>query len=548
MPRQSTTLVTTLVWFKRDLRVADHAPLAFAAARGTVVALYIYEPIITHAPIFDASHLVFLNQCLAELGAVLGAIGVPLTLRRGDAASVLDALRRETNFDTLASHEETGNGATYARDLGVKRWCEANQIAWREWPQHGVIRRLKSRNGWAKRWDARMAAALIETPEHARALRAPASTGILESRALGLPASHKRIQRGGREAGLRLLESFLETRSHRYQREMSSPSLAWTSCSRLSAHLAFGSMSLREAAQLCAIKQTELRARKAEGEPLPASWQRSLQSFQGRLHWHCHFMQKLEDEPQIELENFSRSFDGLRPLENDPDFNHDAYAAWCEARTGYPMVDACMRALLETGWINFRMRAMLVSFASYQLWLDWRPVARHLAKHFLDFEPGIHYSQIQMQSGTTGINTPRMYSPIKQAIDQDPAGVFIKRYLPKLGDIPPQLLAEPHLLSAAQQAEYGLEIGKDYPVPIVDHKASFRLARERYGVFRNSPQARLEADQVQARHGSRKSGLKQTEHSAQGGQGKLARTKKSAARLVASVSPQLSLLEFDETA
>jgi deoxyribodipyrimidine photo-lyase len=538
MPYQSTTLV----WFKRDLRLADHAPLAFAAARGPVVALYIYEPIITHAAIFDASHLVFLNQCLAELGTALEAIGVPLTLRRGDAVGVLDALRRETSFETLASHEETGNGATYARDLAVKCWCEANQVAWHEWPQHGVIRRLKSRNGWAKRWDARMSSALVEPPQYASALHVPLSTGVLESRAFGLPTSDKRIQLGGRNAGLRLLESFLETRSHNYQREMSSPSSAWTSCSRLSAHLALGTLSLREVAQLCACKQMELRERKNEGEPLPASWQRSLQSFQGRLHWHCHFMQKLEDEPQIEFENFSRSFDGLRPLENDSDFNHDAYAAWCEARTGYPMVDACMRALLETGWINFRMRAMLVSFASYQLWLDWRPVARHLAKHFLDFEPGIHYSQIQMQSGTTGINTPRMYSPIKQAIDQDPTGAFIKRYLPMLGNIPPQLLAEPHLLSRSEQAEYRCRIGQDYPAPIVDHKISFRLARERYGAFRNSPAARREADEVQAKHGSRKSGLKQMRQTGE------RRTKKSAAKRAVPASTQLSLLEFDETA
>lgn len=526
---------TTLVWFKRDLRIADHAPLAYAAAHGSVVALYIYEPIITDAAIFDASHLVFLNQCLAELQRALDDIGVPLIFRRGEAVPVLDALKRETQFATLASHEETGNGVTYARDIAVKRWCEANQTVWMEWPQHGVIRRLKSRNGWAKRWDERMSTALIETPQCINEnLSRATSTGILDCAALGLPASSKRVQHGGRDAGLRLLESFLDARSHNYQREMSSPSLAWTSCSRLSTHLALGTVSLREAAQRCALKQIELHGRKHEGEPIPENWQRSLQSFQGRLHWHCHFMQKLEDEPQIEFEHFSRSFDGIRPLEYDTDFNHEAYAAWCEARTGYPMVDACMRALIETGWINFRMRAMLVSFASYQLWLDWRPVARHLAKHFLDFEPGIHYSQIQMQSGTTGINTPRMYSPIKQAIDQDASGVFIKRYLPMLSDIPPTLLAEPHLLSASEQAEYHCVVGQDYPPPIVEHKAAFRLARERYGAFRNSPSARQDADKVQAKHGSHKSGLKQLP------------TKKSTTKLAPPPSRQLSLLGLDD--
>jgi deoxyribodipyrimidine photo-lyase len=501
--------MTTLLWFKRDLRVTDHAPLAHATASGAVIALYIYEPIIVDAPIFDTSHLEFLNQCLIGLTADLAALGIPLTLRCGEATEVLSTLKKQSAFDTLVSHEETGNAATYDRDKAVKAWCNASGVTWREWPQHGVVRRLKSRNGWAKQWDTRMSAAQIDVPRVTVQSPPLASIGIQDATTLGLSACTKRIQRGGREAGLRLLESFLDSRSHHYQREMSSPEKAWTSCSRLSTHFAFGTVSLREATQQCAIKQVELRERRSAGEPLPSSWQRSLQSFQARLHWHCHFIQKLEDEPTIEFENFARSFDGMRPLANDSAFNHELYAAWCEGRTGYPMVDACMHALLETGWINFRMRAMLVSFASYQLWLDWRPVARHLAKHFLDFEPGIHYSQCQMQSGTTGINTPRMYSPIKQAVENDPDGVFIKRFLPALADVPVILLAEPHRLSDAEQRQFGCVIGQDYPQPIVDYKTSTTQARERYAVFRNEPSAKANADQVQQKHGSRKSGLKQ---------------------------------------
>ena len=101
-------------------------------------------------------------------------------------------------------------------------------------------------------------------------------------------------------------------------------------------------------------------------------------------------MQKLEDEPEIEFRNFNRAYDGLR----EDEFNDEYFEAWCHGRTGYPMVDACMRALHQTGWINFRMRAMLVSFASYHLWLHWRQPALYLARLFLDYEPGIHYSQI----------------------------------------------------------------------------------------------------------------------------------------------------------
>ena len=130
-------------------------------------------------------------------------------------------------------------------------------------------------------------------------------------------------------------------------------------------------------------------------------------------------MQKLEDEPAIEWRNFARVFNGLRPGDATPleGLHRDHFEAWCEGRTGYPMVDACMRQLRATGWLNFRMRAMLVSFAAYHLGLHWREPGLFLARQFLDFEPGIHWSQMQMQSGTTGINTLRIYSPAKQARD-----------------------------------------------------------------------------------------------------------------------------------
>ena len=185
-------------------------------------------------------------------------------------------------------------------------------------------------------------------------------------------------------------------------------------------------------------------------------------------------MQKLEDEPSIEFRNFARVCDGLR--END--FNDATFTAWCEGRTGYPMVDACMRSLVATGWLNFRMRAMLVSFASYHLWLHWRQTGLFLARQFLDYEPGIHWSQMQMQSGTTGINTLRMYSPTKQAQDQDPEGLFIRRWVPDLSKVPLPYLATPWKMDESVQRLAGCMIGVDYPQPIVDDKAAMKAASE----------------------------------------------------------------------
>ncbi len=489
-----------LVWFKKDLRIHDHAPLTLAALAGPVLAVYAYEPGIINAPDFSAQHLAFANECLAELELELNARGGRLVRLVGEMPDVLNRIFAATPFTDLWSHEETGNGATFARDIAVAAWCQSRGVNWHEIPQNGVVRKLSDRNGWSKRWDERMSEPLTLAPPSIKTAQLNIdSCAAMSAADFCLTSSDKPArQRGGRVAAMALLSSFLGHRGQHYRQAMSSPISAQSDCSRLSAHLACGTVSMREVVQATRSRQKTLRAL-PKGEA-PPGFLASLKSFEGRLHWHCHFIQRLESEPRIEFQNLNRGFDGLR--END--FDAQKFVAWTRGETGYPMVDACMRMLAATGWLNFRMRAMVVSFAAHHLWLHWREPALHLAREFLDYEPGIHYSQIQMQSGVTGINTIRIYNPVKQAKDQDPQGIFVRRWIPALANVPDDYIFEPWKMPAVLQARAACEIGQDYPLPIVKHEAAARAAKARLWAVKHQTEVKSESKRVYLKHGSRK--------------------------------------------
>jgi deoxyribodipyrimidine photo-lyase len=226
-----------------------------------------------------------------------------------------------------------------------------------------------------------------------------------------------------------------------------------------------------------------------------------VDSLIARLHWHCHFIQKLESEPEIEHRAVHPLFEAHR-LQTAPD--DPRLVAWISGQTGFPFVDACMRSLIATGWINFRMRAMLVAFASYHLALDWRVSGARLARLFTDYEPGIHWPQVQMQSGQTGINTPRIYNPVKQSTDQDPDGVFIRRWVPELRELPLVFLHEPWRMSDEDQAANQMVLGVSYPHRIIDHVEAAKEARARLGKVRQLAGFHAAAKGVYQKHGSRK--------------------------------------------
>ena len=494
-------MALSVVWFKRDLRVHDHAALAAATAQGPVLCLYVIEPSVWRQPDAASQHWHFVRESLRDLHQSLQTLGAWLVVVTGEVTEVLERLMQAQPFDQLHSHEETGNGVTYSRDLAVQRWCFDRGVRWTEWPQFGVVRRLRSRDGWARRWEAHVQAPQVMAPRRLRSVPLPwVEPDAPDAVDLGLvQRDPPQRQRGGRALAAQVLHDFLSERSQRYRGGISSPLSAPTACSRLSPYLAHGCLSLREVVQAT-------RERLAELPPEARHHRLGLEAFVSRLAWHCHFIQKLEDEPELEWRNLHRGYDGLR----EDAFNPAHFAALTEGRTGWPLVDACVAMLRETGWVNFRMRAMLVSVAADPLRLHWRPVGEWLARQFLDYEPGIHWSQLQMQSGTTGINTTRVYNPIKQAQDHDPQGHFVRRWLPVLRRVPDAWLFEPWRMPEAVQARCGVRLGLDWPLPVVDLALATREAKARLHQRRALPEVKAAEAAIVRRHGSRSRAAEQT--------------------------------------
>jgi len=461
-----------VVWFKRDLRTADHRPLARAAQAGPVLPLYIVEPGYWAQPDVSARHWHALRPALVELSRDLAARGAPLVVRHGEAVSVLAGLHAEWGITRLHAHEETGNAWTFARDRAVRRFCREAGIPFLEVPQHGVVRGLRDRDLWAACRARFMGGPQAAAPT--RLVSAVPGAGSWSPAPALAPDMCGDPQPGSRAEGWAMLDSFLAGRGASYQRAMSAPEAGAQACSRLSVPLSVGSLSVREV----------LHRLRGAHPAVPAASVRSLVS---RLHWHCHFMQKLESEPEIEF----RAMHPLHEAARRPTSPDDPrLAAWAEGRTGLPFLDACMRSLAATGWLNFRMRAMAVSTACHLMGLDWHAVGTRLARLFTDYEPGIHWPQTQMQASQTGINTPRIYNPVKQGLEHDPDGRFVRHWVPELRGLPGALAHTPWLVSQAH-------------APIIELEAAHREARASLAAIRAQPGHAALAEQVYRRHGSR---------------------------------------------
>lgn len=483
-------------WLKKDFRLHDNPALTEAlASSDNVLALYIVEPSELSAPETSEFHVAAWIQACAALRTELQGYGADLLVIHGNAVETLNQIFSITPFTTLFSHEEIGVQRTYSRDLDVAGWCLRNDIDWVELPQTGVFRALHNRDHRARLWNEWMFCGPLAKPasELLTHLKIPPPLRHLELNDFSLEnfgyslSSRQQRQRQNvsEQDAAETLSDFLEDRSLSYRGGISSPNTASTAGSRLSVHLAWGTITART---VFATSQQRLQTLKSSTHTDANRFQRSIKLFEARLHWRDHFMQRLESEPAMELTPLNAAYEKL-PTTDD----NTLLQTWVNGETGFPLVDACIRSAHTTGFLNFRMRSMITSVACHAMRLDWRDIMWPMAQWWADYEPGIHLSQIQMQAGVAGINTLRAYNPAKQIIDQDPKTHFIKHWIPELRKYSPEEIV-------AHQ-EQPLD---EYISPVVDWKESTKAMKADYFALRQQPETRALAQKVFVKHGSRR--------------------------------------------
>lgn len=468
-----------VMWFRRGLRVRDNPALSAAwKTCREVVPLFVFDEPLLRSCVFGSACVTFMLGCLNELTSALSGIGLALRWRRGQPVEEVVRAIREAKADVVFWNRDY-EPAAIERDRAIQQRLKRFGVIVHTFEDHvvfeadevrgatgGPLQRYRAyRARWWSHWHA-VGSSLLPAPEavgHRAASSVPLPRPLPSPRELGSDAASLWIAPGEQKAHERL-RWFVGGPIHRYAEARNRPALDGTS--RLSPHLRFGTLSPRTAIH-AALESL------SGGGPVS---RRGVHAWIDELTWREFFQQVLAAFPGVADRPFrAPGAPSPRGRSNDRD---RLLRAWCDSRTGYPIVDAGMRQLNRTGWMHNRVRMIAASFLIKDLRIDWQSGERYFMQRLLDADVAANKGNWQWCAGvgTDAMPRYRMFNPALQSRKFDPKGTYIRQYVPELASVPISRIHEPHLMPSGEQNAAGCRIGSDYSVPVVDH----RQAREEY--------------------------------------------------------------------
>lgn len=453
----------SLCWFRRDLRVHDQAALYHALKRSAAVhCVFVFDTdILDRLADKQDRRVEFIWHCLVELREALRQQGGSLHVLHGRASELIPRLARELDVQAVFCNRDYAADAV-VRDAAVEASLAQSGIVFRQSKDQVIFEQSEIltgagtpfsvftpyKNAWLKKLDAFYLRA-YPTEKYFAAL-APQAAGAMPSlEALGfVPTNLQTLALPTGAAGAERLFADFTQRIAQYHERRNFPAVQGVSY--LSTHLRFGTISIRRLAA---------HAHYTGGK--------GAETWLGELIWREFYQMLLHHHPRLaQGQAFKPKFDAIA-FPND----REKFAAWCEARTGFPLIDAALRQLNQTGYMHNRLRMVAASFLVKDLHIDWRWGERHFAQQLLDFDLAANNGGWQWAASTGCDAQPwfRIFNPVTQSENFDGQGRFIRRYVPELAGCADRFIHAPWLMPAAEQARCGVLIGRDYPAPIVDH-------------------------------------------------------------------------------